>query len=88
MFDLNYYNELGLIAKHIDNLYEEAKAWGMYKRSYCHRLDRLDNSKIRAEYIDTKTQVDIWMRQGHGHYIKWCCSQQEIKARGLLGSPH
>ena len=60
MFDLNYYNTLCLIAKYVEFKYEGAKGWGMYKRAYCHNLDNTSKGEIRAEYVDTQTQIKLW----------------------------
>ena len=79
MFDLNYYNELGLIAKFVNNSYEEARGMGMYNRTYCHNLDGTTKGKLKAESIDISTQLKLWNLSGHNAYIKWCCSQQYLK---------
>ena len=78
MFDLNYYNELCLIARFVDNSYEEAKGFGMYNRTYCHNLNNTTKNKLNAETIDISTQVKIWRLAGHYPYIIWCCSQQHF----------
>ena len=84
MFDLNYYNTLCLIAKHIAFKFEEAKGWGMYGRANCHSLDSLSMCEIQAEYVDTQTKIKLWVMEGHYPYIMWVSSQHHFKKMALI----
>lgn len=78
MFDLAYYNELCKISHFVSNSFEEAKAHGMFNRTYCHNLDMIDKKKLKAETTDIAAKVELWRMQGYAEYINWCASQHHF----------